>query len=112
MISIAYAPRCDAVSAMRNDSFLRRNDLKGLVAATRNRSFSWLLRDSMRNGEALAALQQARIGDGSQVAVAKKLHKSASKSLKRLFRVTIVRRPVLTLRQARICRRLANQRQS
>ena len=43
MISMAYAPRCEADRfAMRNDSFLRRNELNDLETAMRNRSFRYV----------------------------------------------------------------------
>ena len=103
MISMAYAPRCEADRfAMRNDSFLRRNGLNDLETVMRNRSFryvvnpfAFLLLDwvgtRFAGGAAgpLASLHRVpdhgRLANGGQ----KKLRESAAKSLKTVLGVNL-----------------------
>ena len=102
MISMAYAPRCEADRfAMRNDSFLRRNELNDLETATRNRSFryvanpfAFLLLDgwgsASRRRRGLfwprsTGPDHGQLANGGQ----KKLRESAAKSLRRLLGVNL-----------------------
>lgn len=108
---------------MRNDSFLRRNDLNDLRAAVRNRSFpyganpfAFLLprlvgtRCAAAARARLALLRRVRIAAGQEVGGGKKLRESAATSLKRLSRVNLRAGPSDLSAGAELARRLTNQR--